>query len=142
MRSLRGDVLGRLVEAAGSIDQDFLAMGAEQTQAEMGVLLDKMESYLVSEDPQLYRSFASTQLAMRIGQGGSAEGLVHLVVTVCDVISQTARERMSTDPGCKGFILEVQRMSFVATRMLVALIADELADRQEQMRVAQGAQSG
>lgn len=130
--SLREDVLNRLVEVRSSIDHAYARLPEEVIREQFGVVLDKMSSYLVTGDAQLYRSFANRWLAMRTGQGFSPENIIHSVVAIGHVVADVAKVRLGPTPEFYAFARAMAQLNFAASRMLVDLLADELGRRTEQ----------
>jgi hypothetical protein len=79
-----------------------------------------------------YRRFVSRYMAVRVGEGLSQEDLIHSAVAIGDVVVQVARETISESPGREQFIRAIIHMSFVHARMLVTLVAEDLAERTAQ----------
>jgi hypothetical protein len=134
--SLRHDVLARLVEVRGSIDHAYTRIPEDRIREQFDTVLDKMASYLATEDPKLYRTFASRYMAMRVGEGVSAENLIHSVVAIGDVVIKIAESKMPRSHERNEFTRAVVRMNFVAARMLVILLGEEVKRREQQLRSA------
>lgn len=132
--TIRADVLERLVEVRGSIDHAYASLSDEIVREQFGVVLDKMRSYLVTQNPELYRSFATRWLAMRTGQGFAAENIIHSVVALGHVVMDVAKARFGPTPQYYSFARAMSHLNYVAARMLVELLADELARRTSQYR--------
>jgi hypothetical protein len=127
-KALRPEVLTRLIEARASIDHSFAGIAEEVIGPQLDTVLDKMQSFLATDDIQSYRGFASRWIAMRIGEG-APENLIHTLVAIGDVVAQTAQRRLGSGPEYDDFARSVQRMSFLGARLLVEILADELARR-------------
>jgi hypothetical protein len=134
-QSLRSDVLERLIEVRGSIDHAYGRIPEETIREQFDVILDKMESYLASEDISLYRRFASRYVAMRVGEGFTHENLIHSVVAIGDVVVQVAKRKLGQAPECDDLVRAVVKMNFVNARMLVAFLAEDLAEREAQRQM-------
>ena len=138
--SLRYDVLARLVDVRGTIDHAYARIPEARIREQFDMVLDKMASYLATEDSELYRSFASRYMAMRVGEGVSPENLIHSVVAIGDIVIKVAEEKVppSQEPSAvqerHDFTRAVVRMNFVAARMLVILLGDEVKRREQQLR--------
>ena len=130
--SLRPEVLERLVEIRGTIDHAYARLADAAVRPQFDAVLDRMQSYLTTEDPQLYRGFAASHMAMRVGEGFAPENLVHSMVSIGDVVTRVAQRRLANDPRCAEFVLACSRMIFVAARTMVSLLADELRRREQQ----------
>lgn len=137
-RSLRPDALTRLIEVRASIDQAFAAITPEVIGPQFDMVLDKMQSYLYTEDPESFRSFAGRWVAMRVGSGEAPQNLVHAVVSIGDVVVQIAQARTGSGPQLADFSRAVARMTFIGCRMLVDHLAEELERRRDQLRAGQG----
>lgn len=132
--SLRKDVLARLVEVRGSIDHAYARIPEALIREQFDTVLDKMVSYLATEDSELYRSFASRYMAMRVGEGVSPENLIHSVVAIGDVVINIAESTIPRSQERDEFTRAVVRMNFVAARMLVILLGEEVKRRELQLR--------
>jgi hypothetical protein len=130
--SLRQEVLEKLVEIRGTLDHAYARLAEPAVRPQFDAVLDKMQSYLATEDPQVYRSFAASHMAMRVGEGFAPENLVHAVVAIGDVVSKVAQHRLQQDPRCADFVLACTRMSFVAARTMVSLLAEDVKRRETQ----------
>jgi len=130
--SIREDVLTRLVEVRGSIDHAYATVAEDVIREQFCVVLDKMRSYLVTQNPDLYRSFATRWLAMRTGQGFAPENIIHSMVALGNVVSDVAKARFGPTPEYFSFARAMAHLNFVATRMLVELLAEEVKRRSEQ----------
>ncbi|HUH01591.1 MAG TPA: hypothetical protein VML75_06320 [Kofleriaceae bacterium] len=140
-RTLRPDALSRLIEVRASIDQAFASITPEVIGRQFDMVLDKMQSYLYTEDPESFRSFAGRWMAMRVGSGEAPQNLVHAVVSIGDVVVQVAQARMNrADAGAQlaDFARAVGHMTFTGCRMLVEHLADELQRRTDQLRAGSG----
>jgi hypothetical protein len=131
--SLRPDVLTRLVEVRASIDNSYAALPDEVIREQFDQVLDRMQAYLDERDQDKYRGFLHRWMALRIGEGFTAENLIHSVVALGDVVVQLARHRQQDDPETLPFVLQVVKMTHLAARLIVENLAEELARRQEQM---------
>jgi hypothetical protein len=131
--SLRPDVLGRLVEVRASIDHSYAALPDEVIRAQFDQVLDRMQAYLEERDHDKYRGFLHRWMALRTGEGFTAENLVYSVVALGDVVAQLARHRLKDDPEVLPFVLQVVKMTHLAARLIVESLAEELERRQEQL---------
>ncbi len=131
-QALRSDVLDRLVEVRGSIDQAYEGISDDLVRPQFDVVLGKMHSYLATGDVEQYRSFAKRWIAMRTGEGFATENLIHSMVAIADVVVQVAQRRMGQTPEAIAFAHTVVNMNFVAVRMLVENLAEDLATRTAQ----------
>ena len=132
--SLRHDVLARLVDVRGNIDHAYTRIPEARIREQFDMVLDKMASYLATEDSELYRSFASRYMAMRVGEGVSPENLIHSVVAIGDIVIKVVEEKVPPSQERHDFARAVVRMNFVAARMLVILLGDEVKRREQQLR--------
>jgi hypothetical protein len=135
-RSLRPDALSRLIEVRASIDQGFAAIEPSVIGPQFDMVLDKMQSYLYTEDPESFRSFAGRWMAMRVGTGEAPQNLVHAVVSIGDVMVQVAQARIGAGAPLDDFARAVGRMTFLGCRILVEHLADELARRKQQLQAS------
>jgi hypothetical protein len=127
--SLRPEVLARLIEVRGSIDHAYEKIPQETIREHFDLALDKMYIYLATDDVSTYRRFVSRYMAVRVGEGLNQEDIIHSAVAIGDVVVQVAREIMPESPRRENFIRAVMRMNFVHARMLVAFVAEDLAER-------------
>lgn len=135
-REIRPDVLARLIEVRGSIDQTFADMGADVIGGQFDMVLDRMQSYLYTEEPESYRNFANRWMAMRVSSGEPPQNLIHAVVAIGDVVVQIAGTKIGQADRrdeLYEFARAVSRMTFIAARMLVEQLAGELEQRQSQL---------
>jgi len=137
--SLRQDVLARLIEVRGSIDHAYAKIPETTIREHLELALDKMYTFLVTEDASSYRNFISRYMAVRVGEGFSYESIIHAAVAIGDLVAQVAREQLPESPQREHFIRRVMRMNFEHTRMLVDLVSIELNDRMAQRRRYGGA---
>ena len=97
---------------------------------QLGGVVAKMQRFVETGDLDRYREFLRRWAAMRLGEGGSPEGLLHAVTAVGDTVMRIAHERGGGRPELGAFARDVARASFWATRLTVEVLADEL-DRRE-----------
>lgn len=127
--SLRQDVLARLIEVRGSIDNAYTKVPESLIREHFELALDKMYTFLATEDVTTYRRFVSRYMTVRVGEGFTHENLIHSAVAMGDVVAQVARENLAESPQRDRFIREIMRMNFVHARMLVEFVAEDLAER-------------
>jgi hypothetical protein len=132
-RAIRPEVLARLVEVRGSIDQTFASMSPDVIGPQFDMVLDRMQAYLVTESPESYRNFASRWMAMRVSSGEPPQNLIHAMVSIGDVVTKIAQGRAAPGPEYQEFARAIARMTFVGSRMLVEQLSDELERRQQQL---------
>ena len=130
--ALRPTILDRLVEVRATIDHSYADLPEHLARDQFDSVLVRMQAYLRDRDVDKFRSFASRWVAMRIGEGYSAEKLIHSVVAIGDVTVQVAKHRLASDPDMMVFVREVVRVNFIATRLVVDNLAEELARRVSQ----------
>lgn len=111
------------------MDHVYAKIPEEKIREHFDTILDKMHSFLANEDADAYRSFAGRYVALRVGEGFSHESLIHLAVAIGDVIAQVARAKLYESAHRELFVRAVMRMNFAHARMLVSLLAEDLADR-------------
>lgn len=138
---LRSEVLARLIEVRGAIDHAYASIPEDRIGAQFDLVLDRMHSYLYTEEVEPYRSFAHRWMAMRVSDGFAPENLIHSAVAIGDVVVQVAQQRLAAGPERDRFVRAIQTMSFVAARLLVELLAEELDRRREQRRQLLGGRS-
>ena len=119
----------RLLEVRGSIDHAYTKIPEAVIQEHFDLVLDKMYWFLATEDASGYKRFVSRYMAMRVGEGFTHENLIHSAVAIGDVVAQVAREDIAESPRRDQFIREIMRMNFVHARMMVAVVAEDLAER-------------
>lgn len=132
--SLREEVLGRLVEVRSSIDHAYAAVPDDVIRDQFDQVLGRMRVFLADGDAAKYRSFLHRWSAMRVGEGFSAENLIHSMVALGDLVVQTARRHLGQTDETTEFSREVVRMVALGARLIVDNMADELARRLEQKR--------
>ena len=124
--AIRPEVLGRLLDVRGSIDHTLSGVPSQVIRQEFDAVLDRMQTYLTDGDAGRYQSFAVRWVGFRLGEGFSPENLIHSVVALGDVVLEVARRRLPDAPDTADFAREVARMNFVAARLIVDTLADEL----------------
>jgi hypothetical protein len=124
---IRPEVLERLLDVRGSIDQAFSAVPSEVIREEFDSVLERMQAYLDDRNTDRTRNFATRWVAFRLGEGFSPENLIHSVVALGDVVVDVARKRLPPGLETAEFVREVVRMNFVAARLIVESLAAELA---------------
>jgi hypothetical protein len=134
LAALRPEVLARLVEVRGSIDHAYASIPPDVIRGQFDIVLDKMQSYLVTQDASQYRGFATRWLAMRVGEGFAPENVIHSAVAIGDVIVQVAQARLGQTDECVDFVSNMVHLNFAVTRMLVEILAQDLERRKEQRR--------
>ena len=130
--NLRPEVMNRLLEVRGSIDVAYTKIPDPIMREHFDLVLDKMFTFLVSQDSSVYKRFVRRYMAMRIGEGFTHENLIHSAVAIGDVVAQVAREQLPESPRRDHFIRAVMRMNFIHARMMVAVVAEDLAERMNQ----------
>lgn len=131
--SLRTHVMNRLLEVRGSIDHAYTKIPESIIREHFDLVLDKMYTFLVTQDTSVYKRFIRRYMAMRVGEGFTHENLIHSAVAIGDVVAQVARERLSESSRRDEFICVVMKMNFVHARMMVAVVAEDLAERTNQL---------
>src|SRR5688500_14095101 len=124
---IRPEVLERLLDVRGSIDQAFSGIPSQVIRQEFDSVLERMQSYLDDRNTERTRSFATRWVAFRLGEGFSPENLIHSVVALGDVVVEVARTRLPPGSETAEFVREVVRMNFIAARLIVESLAAELA---------------
>ena len=130
--SLREDVLDRLMEVRSGIDLAYAGIPERFVRPQFDVVLGKMGSFLRTGEVDRYREFARRWVAMRMGEGFAPESLLHSVASIGDMVVRVARSRLGAAREADEFVREVSRMSFWAARVLVEILAEELASRELQ----------
>lgn len=130
--SLRPQVMERLLEVRGSIDHAYTKIAESVIEEHFSLVLDKMYTFLATQDTTVYHRFVRRYMAMRTGEGFTHENLIHSAVAIGDVVAQVTRERMPESVHRDDFIREVMRMNFIHARMMVAVVAEDLAERTAQ----------
>ena len=131
--SLRDHVMNRLLEVRGSIDHAYTKIPEPIIREHFDLVLDKMYTFLATQDSSVYARFIRRYMAMRVGEGFTHENLIHSAVAIGDVVAQVARERLPESPRRDTFVRTVMRMNFVIARMMVAVVAEDLAERTSQL---------
>lgn len=131
--AMRQEVLERLLAIRASIDPAFGRIPEPVLRRQFDVVLGKMAQYLRTEDGDAYRRFAGRWVALRMGEGFAPETLIQSVVVIGDVVGQVAHEHMGARPEYADFLAAVTRMGFVAARMMVDNLAEELDRRVQEL---------
>jgi hypothetical protein len=124
--TIRPEVLDRLLDVRGSIDHTLSGVPSQVMRQEFDAVLDRMQTYLVDEDAARYRRFVVRWVAFRLAEGFSPENLIHSVVALGDVIVEVARRRLPAGPDSADFTLQIARMNFLAARLIVDTLAEQL----------------
>ena len=132
--SLRPYILDRLVEVRGAIDHAYASIPDDVIRSQFDQVLERMQGYLTDGDNKKYRGFANRWVAMRMGEGFPPENVVHAVVALGDVVVQVARHRLGSGDDAMKFVRAATHMTFVAARMVVETLADDLAARRRQRK--------
>lgn len=127
--SLRPRVLERLLEVRGSIDHAYAKVPEPEIRGHFELVLDKMYTFLATEDMGTYAGFVSRYVTVRVGEGFTHENIIHSTVAIGDVVTQVAREELQESPQRDRFIRTIMRLNFLQARMLVEFVAQDLAER-------------
>ena len=122
---LRQASIERLVEVREALDESYAAVPADAARERFEVLLDRFHAYLVDGDAERQRRFIRRYLALRLGEGRSPESIMHALVTVCDVLVQTARHELLPDNATLDLVCALQRMNYVTARSVSDVLAED-----------------
>jgi len=128
--SLRPSVLARLVEVRGAIDPIYAAMPDDGFRDRIDAFLSKIEAYLSDGDWPRFARFVRRWMSLPLGEGQSAESVLHSVVAIGDVIVQHVRQNEPANRATVTFIGELNRLTLATVRVMVETLADELSRRQ------------
>ena len=163
---LRPTVLARLMEVRSSLDHGLARLEEGDARAQLESIVDHIHAFLATGDRGPLRGFLRSVMTMRAAEGLAAENLLHAVVGIGDVCVQVVdksaegsegspaergeevglpRPGGSTPPeraGIAELVCALTHTNAVLTRLVVELIADELARRLLQReRMAAGSES-
>ena len=138
---LRPDIVARLAEIKDVLDPAYARLSAEAVCGQFEPLLARMQSFFDDRDADRYARFVAQWVALRMGEGSSAESMIHSIAGLGDVITQVAKHRL--DPSSAElakFLRTSIRLHFLAVRTIIEMLADEHARRQaEQYELMGGA---
>ena len=131
---IRPEVLDRLVDVRGSIDHTLSGVPSQVIRQEFDAVLNRMQSYLAEPDLDRYRRWARRYVAVRLGEGFAPETLIHSWVALGDVVVEVARQRLPSGSDTDAFVRDVVRLTFVAARLIVEVLAAELDELRRSAR--------
>jgi hypothetical protein len=131
---LKPAVLARLVDVRSSLDHGFARLDDAAARAQLEQVLDHQLGFLTSGDPALLRGFLRSYRAVRAADGLGPENLLHAVIAIGDVATQIMQKELPAGPRCAELVSSWARVSWSTARMVVEIIAEELAGRVAQMK--------
>jgi hypothetical protein len=130
---LKPALLARLVETRSSLDHGFARLDEAAAQAQLEQVIDHQLGFLATGDSAPVRGFLRSYRAMRAADGLGPENLLHAVIAIGDVVTQVVQSEMSTGQRTAELVSSWARVSWSTARMVVELIAEELAGRTRQL---------
>lgn len=127
-------IVARLVEVRSSVDHGFARLDDAAAKAQLEGLLSHQLSFLTTGDPALLRGFLRSYRAMRAGDGLGPENLLHAVIAVGDVATQIIQRDLGPGVRSAELVSSWARVSWSTARMVVEILAEELAGRVAQLR--------
>ena len=136
---LRPALIARLVDVRASLDHGMARLDDAAARAQLEPLIDHQLAFLATGDPAILRGFLRTWRAMRAADGAGPESLLHLVIAIGDVFAQHAQQELGPGARTAEVVSSLARVSWSTARLVVELIAEELAARTAQLRELEGA---
>ncbi len=127
-------IVARLVEVRSSLDHGFGRLDEAAARAQLEAILSHQLSFLTTGDPALLRGFLRSYRAMRAADGLGPENLLHAVTAIGDVASQIVQRDLGPGLRTAEIVSSWARVSWSTARMVVEMIAEELAGRNAQLR--------
>jgi hypothetical protein len=134
LAGLKPAVLARLVEVRSSLDHGFARLDDDEARAQLEQVLDHQANYLATGDPVSLRGFLRSYRAVRAADGLGPENLLHAVIAIGDVTAQVAQKELAAGARTAELVSSLARVSWSTARMVVEIIAEELAGRLAQVR--------
>jgi hypothetical protein len=103
-------------------------------RAHIGGVVARMQRFVETDDLGRFREFLHRWAAMRLGEGGSPESILHAVAGIGDAILQLVHERGGDGADAGALTRDVARASFWATRLTVEVLIEELERREREHR--------
>jgi len=130
---LKPAVLTRLIEVRGSLDHGFARLDAAAARELFEAVLDHQTTFLATGDTALLRGFLRSFRAMRAAEGLGAENLLHAMIAIGDVTAQVVNKELPAGPRTHELVSSLVRTSWTTARLVVEIIAEELAARTAQL---------
>ena len=127
-------VLDRLVEVRSSLDHGFARLDDAAARAQLEQILSHQLGFLTSGDPASLRGFLRSYRALRAADGLGPENLLHAVTAIGDVATQIIQRDSPAGARTAELVSSWARVSWSTARMVVEMIAEELAGRVAQLR--------
>ena len=127
-------VVARLVEVRSSLDHGFGRLDEAAARAQLEAILSHQLSFLTTGDPALLRGFLRSYRAMRAADGLGPENLLHAVTAIGDVAIQIVQRDLGAGMRTAEVVSSWARVSWSTARMVVEMIAEELAGRNAQLQ--------
>ncbi len=124
--TLRKPTIDRLVELRVALDESYLAVSEADAADRFELLWERYAGYLRDGDVDRQRRFVRRWLALRLGEGRSPESVMHALVTAGDVLVQVTRSELPPTEDTLELVRELQRMTYVTSRSVVAVLAEDL----------------
>lgn len=139
LADLKPILLARLVEARSSLDHGFARLDEAAARAQLEQVIDHQLGYLGTGDAAILRGFLRGYRAVRAAEGLGPENLLHAVIAIGDVAAQTIHRELPAGSRTAEIASSWARVSWATARMVVEIIAEELAGREAQLRELEGA---
>ncbi|MBT8495142.1 MAG: hypothetical protein KJO07_19000 [Deltaproteobacteria bacterium] len=130
---IRPLVLEELLASRGTIDHVHHEMDHDELRAHLDALLAKLQVYLGDRDPRSFRSYLRRWVAMRVAAGSRHENLIPALVGVGDTAIEIARTTQGDTDETRAVMRALAQANFLAARMVVEVLADELERRRTQV---------
>jgi hypothetical protein len=136
---LKPALIDRLVEVRSSLDHGFARLDDGAARAQLEQVVDHQLGFLATGDAAILRGFLRGYRAVRAAEGLGPENLLHAVIAIGDVAAQTIHKELPHGPRTAELASSWARVSWATARMVVEIIAEELAGRETQLRELEGA---
>ncbi|HTJ44274.1 MAG TPA: hypothetical protein VL463_19355 [Kofleriaceae bacterium] len=127
-------VLDRLVEVRSSLDHGFARLDEAQARAQLEQILSHQVGFLTSGDSTSLRGFLRSYRALRAADGLGPENLLHAVTAIGDVTTQIIQRDSPSGARTAELVSSWVRVSWSTARIVVEMIAEELAGRVAQLQ--------
>lgn len=131
---LKPALIARLVEVRSSLDHGFARLDEATARAQLEQLFDHQLELLATDDATALRGFLRTYRAVRAADGLGPENLLHAVIAVGDVTAQVLHKEQPPGARTAELASAWARVSWMTARLVVEIIAEELAGRAAQLR--------
>jgi hypothetical protein len=130
---IRPQVLDELLASRAAVDHVHHGMDEAELRAQLEALLAKLQVYLGDRDPLSFRDYLRRWVAMRVSAGARHENLIPALVGVGDTAIEVARKDLGDTDETRAVMRALAQANFVAARVVVEVLADELKRRRTQL---------